>query len=245
MALINEDLENNMAFEYIKAHFAHEFRTQLSTVNVSLNSLNAIFPTLIKGYKNAFEAGLIKGTLNSDYLQLIHKSIINSLEGVLFLDHCVSKLSLLMNQEKLGACKNESVSINSLLSKLINEKEARGFAKYKYEIVSDGDIEINSNLKEIECCIKSFMEDLESCCREQKNAHIAIQIKHIEKSVTFGLSKSKPRSHILESIEYFNQGHCNDRNGIGVYLLKKLVESYYGTFNIVNSPELLEFSINF
>lgn len=243
MKSIKKEHEDNIAFEYIKSNIVHEFRTQFSTINVSLNSLNSIFPTLVQGYNRACEADLIKNEYNNDYLQLIHKSIINSLEGIIFSDHFLNKLILLMNKEKFGLSNTETININFLLKKIIHEKEIRG--KKIYQIISEHDMEIQSNLKEIECCIKGFMEDLESCYKEQKSDHINIIIKHVEKSITFGFKKSKQKSYVLESIENFIQGNNKDRHGLGVYLMKNLVESQLGHFHILNSPQVVEFTIKF
>ena len=113
-------LDKHIAFDYIRANIAHEFRTQFTTIDVSLHSLQKLLPVLIDAYSKARDTDSVDVVYSDDYLRLIYKSVSNSIKELKSADFYLNKLLVFLNKDKLGSGLKEKISVRSLLEEAID-----------------------------------------------------------------------------------------------------------------------------
>ena len=136
-------LDKHIAFDYIRANIAHEFRTQFTTIDVSLHSLQKILPTLIDAYSKARDSELVELVYSDDYLQLLSKSVFNSIKELKSADFYLSKLLVFLNKDKLGAGIKERISVRSLLEEVIDTMGWSASNLFNFDSIADFEIEYN------------------------------------------------------------------------------------------------------
>ena len=235
--------EKSMAFDYIRANIAHEFRTQFTTIDVSLHSMQAILPTLIDAYSTARDAGLVDVVYSNDYLQLLHKSVSNSIKELKFADFYLNKLLVFLNKEKLGSGEKERISVKSLLEKTVDDIDVYKIKPFKFE--SNNDFEIEFNAKDMASCIRLFLMDTHECQKDQRSPSVTITIDPKSMQLTFSLVKLQSKARIYNSIIGLMDGNHDERYGVGVYLFNKLLETQLGRIHLSEDDTSTNFNIQF
>ena len=235
--------EKSMAFDYIRANIAHEFRTQFTTIDVSLHSMQAILPTLIGAYISARDAGLVDVVYSNDYLQLLHKSVFNSINELKFADFYLNKLLVFLNKDKLGSGKKEKISMKLLLEKTVDDIDVYKVKPFKFE--SNNDFEIEYNAKDMYSCVRLFLMDIHECQKDQRSQFVTIKIDPEAMQLMFSIVKLQGKSRIYNSILGFMGGNHDERHGVGVYLFNRLLETQSGKINYLENDAAINFNIQF
>lgn len=230
--------------DYIRANLAHELRTPYAAINVSLNSIKKLFPELIDGYEKACEAGLIERNYKKDFLNLVDKSIKNSISEVKFCEFYLNKLLLLMQAFPITQKTfYEKINIRVCVEHCINSLSFRG-AHY-INFVSNNTFDVEFNKIEFESYLQLFMEEVFACQNEQQADSIKIDIDTMDTKLLFKIMKSKSNSHVCKSIKKFEQGDFSQRFGMGFYLLKRLTNIKQGNLELSESPNDICFVVKF
>ena len=236
-------LEKHMAFDYIKANISHEFRTQFTTIDVSLHSLQAILPALIDAYSKARDTDSVDVVYSDDYLRLLYKSISNSIKGLKSADFYLNKLLMFLNKDKLGSGLKEKISVRSLLEEVTDTMEQS--ETYLFNLESNGDFDIEYNIKEMNSCIRLLIMDIHECQKDQKSPFVSVEIIPESMQLSFALAKLTPQPRIYNHIVGFMGGNHGDRHGVGVYLFNKLVETQLGKVTLSEDENTIKFNIQF
>lgn len=243
MNYTDDCLEKCIAFDYIRANIAHEFRTQFTTIDVSLHTLHKILPTLINAYSKARDSELVDVVYSDDYLQLLNKSVSNSIKELKSADFYLSKLLVFLNKDKFGAGTREKISLRSLLEEVIDDLEQS--KTYFLQFESTDDFYIEYNRKDIKSCLTLLIMDIQECQKDQKLPILSIKIAPKSSELSFTVEKSTSKSHIYSQIVGFMGGDYGERYGVGVYLANKLVETQLGKVHLVEGPDSIKFNIQF
>lgn len=94
-------IEHSSDVSCIEMQIIHAFRTQFAAIGISLNALSSVFPTLIEGYIYARAKGQIDKEYPQEYLDMLLKSIYNSLVEIKRAECNLNELRLLVNQENV------------------------------------------------------------------------------------------------------------------------------------------------
>jgi signal transduction histidine kinase len=103
----------------MNANLAHEFRTPFAAINVSLNSLNKVFPVLLESHVKSCEAGLVDTVYRKDFLDILDKSIKNSLSEIKFCEFYLNKLLLLIKDRAIGNNYLETINLKASLDGVV------------------------------------------------------------------------------------------------------------------------------
>lgn len=236
-------LDKHIAFDYIRANISHEFRTQFTTIDVSLHSLQKILPALIDAYSKARDSGLADVVYSDDYLGLLYKSVSNSIKELKSADFYLSKLLVFLNKDKLGSGIKEKISVRSLLEEATDEMDRS--ETYLFRLESKDDFDIEYNIKEIKSCIRLLIMDIHECQKDQKSPHVTMEIIPESMQLSFALAKSTPKTRIYNQIVGFMDGNHGERYGVGVYLFNKLVETQLGKVHLLEDEDTIKFNIQF
>lgn len=229
--------------EYMKANFAHDFRTPFSAINVSLSSLQKIFPQLLEGYNKACKAGLMDDTFSCDFLEMVEKSVKNSLNEVKFCDQYLNRLLLLLKDNSLGSGAFESINLREILEYVFCLSQFRETQCYFFSSETNFDIEFNRG--ELELCLQVLCEELLACKNEQQAEVIIVHIDKEQMELSFEILKSKSNSYIGDCIAQFMEGHFHQRYGLGCYLLNQLLINNEQEVSLVQSSKNIQFLIKF
>ena len=236
-------LEKHMAFDYIRANISHEFRTQFTTIDVSLHSLQAILPALMDAYSKARDADSVDVVYSDDYLRLLYKSVSNSIKELKSADFYLNKLLVFLNKDKFGSGIKEKISVRSLLQEATDEMDQS--ETYLFKPDSKGDFDIEYNIKEMNSCIRLLIMDVHECQKDQKSPFVTIEIIPESTQLSFSLAKLTPQPRIYNHIVGFMGGNHGERYGVGVYLFNKLVETQLGQVHLVEGEDTIKFNIQF
>lgn len=229
--------------EYMKANFAHEFRTPFSAINISLSSLQKVFPVLLEGYVKACNSGLMEDTFRCDYLQLIEKSVKNSLIELKLCDQYMNRLLLLLKEESIGYGPFEMISLRDVLEHVFSQSQLRESHCYHFASGDNFNIEFNKN--ELELCLQMLIEEIIACQNEQQADAITVHIDSVKKELTFEMIKSKSNSYIGDCITQFMTGDFHQRYGLGCYLFNQLLISNQGEISVIEYSNIIQFIIRF
>ena len=236
-------LEKHIAFDYIRANISHEFRTQFTTIDVSLHSLQAILPALIDAYSKARDTDSVNVVYSDDYLRLLYKSVSNSIKELKSADFYLNKLLMFLNKDKLGSGLKEKISVRSLLEEAIETMDRSDTYLFKFESNSDFDIEYN--IKEMISCIRLLIMDIHECQKDQKSPYVTMEIIPESMQLSFALAKLTLKTRIYNQIAGFMDGNHGERYGVGVYLFNKLVETQLGRVHLLEDEDTIKFNIQF
>ena len=239
MGTVENKLDSNGVFEYIKSNIAHEFRNSFATINASLHSLKKTLPRLVDGYIKARNKGLVSDEYADDYLQLLHKTLNNSLQEIKYSDDFLNRLILFINQDKLFITNKENIIIGELLRKLLNEANIQPF-----QLSLQNDFVIEYNLHNISCCMRAFLEEIYACNTEQQS-NLIIELIPENKTLVFGINRLKTKSNIYNSISLFMRGYYKERYGLVAFLLNKMLKTQGGLITMSEEQDLIRFIIQF
>lgn len=235
--------ENQISLDYMKANLAHEFRTPFAAINVSLRSLEKIFPVLLESYVKASEAGLVEMTYKKDFLDILNKSIKNSLSEIKFSEFYLNKLLLLIKGKPTINSNSEKINLKTSIEKVVSliHLEEPSFLDFDSNITFE--VEFNEN--EFESYLHIFIDELVACKNEQQTERIKVYIDDNNMKLSFQILKSKSNSYISQSIKEFTQGKFHHRYGVGFYLLNQLINSKHGELDLRESSNEIRFIIKF
>jgi hypothetical protein len=236
-------LEKHMALDYIRANIAHEFRTQFTTIDVSLHSLQAILPALIDAYSKARNTDSVDVAYSDDYLRLLCKSVSNSIKELKSADFYLNKLLVFLNKDKLGSGLKEKISMRSLLEEATKKMDRS--ETYLFNFESNGDFDIEYNIKEMTSCISLLIMDIYECQKDLKSPIVIMEISPDSMQLSFVLVKFTPKPRIYNHIVGFMGGNHSERYGVGVYLFNKLVETQLGKVHLLEDEDTIKFNIQF
>lgn len=229
--------------EYMKANFAHEFRTPFSAINVSLSSLQKVFPVLLEGYTKACKAGLMDNTFRCDFLKMVEQSVRNSLNEVKFCDQYLNRLLLLLKDNSLGSGPFEIINLRQILEYVFSLSQFR--ETHCYFFTSEENFEIEFNRSELELCLQVLCEELLACKNEQQAEVISVHIDKEQMELSFEILRSKSNSYIGDCITQFMEGDFHQRYGLGCYLLNQLLRNKHQEISLVQGAENIRFLIKF
>lgn len=227
----------------MNANLAHEFRTPFAAINVSLNSLNKVFPVLLESHVKSCEAGLVDTVYRKDFLDILYKSIKNSLSEIKFCEFYLNKLLLLIKDRPIGNNYLETINLKASLEQVISSVLFR--EPYGFDFISNSTFEVEINKNEFESCLQILVEELLACKNEQQTEAIKVHIDEINMELSFQIVKSKDNSYISESIKKFSQGDFHHRYGVGFYMLNQLINLNHGKMDMIESSDEIRFVISF
>lgn len=229
--------------EYMKANFAHEFRTPFAAINVSLSSLQKVFPVLLEGYTKACHAGLMDNTFRHDYLKILENSVKNSLNEVKFCDHYLNRLQLLLQDKPLGSDPFERINLIQILQDVFSVSQFR--ESHSFVFISPDNFEVEFNKSELELCLQVLIEEILACKNEQRADIVTVHIDTLKLELSFEILKSKSNSYISECMMQFMNGDFRQRYGLGYYLLNQLLITKHGGLSLIEGPKSIQFLIRF
>lgn len=233
---------NFVLIEYMKANFAHELRSPFSAINISLSSLQKVFPILLDGYIKACNAGLLDNSLNADYLYLIEHSLGNSLKEIKFCDHYLNKMLLLIKDKSLISNFVEKISIRSFLERIFSLNPLK---QHSFTFSSDENFQVEYNPNELESHFVVLFEEIIACKNEQKSDTITININEKSHELSFEVKKSKSPSYVCECIQKFMSNNFQQRYGIGLYLFNQLISATHGKVKLMELDDCILLIIKF